>query len=62
MSKFDLDKIKQGIFHCLSCGTCEGCPYKIFAESNSGTWCETELKKDINEVFLRFDILIDNKD
>lgn len=61
MSKFDLQKVKQAILCCITEGyACNECPYRIF--NNKNTNCQDELIKDINETFLRFDILMDSKD
>ena len=66
MSIFDLKKIKQGIFCCMSDGSsCKECPYKIFDNNKSNKWeesCQYFLEKDINEVFLRFEILNDSEE
>lgn len=60
MSKFDLDKIKQGIFCCMAEGySCKECPYKQFYSENES--CQYFLEKDIDETFLRFEILNDNE-
>lgn len=59
MSKFDLQKIKRGIFCCMAEGYwCKECPYKQFDNENEN--CQSVLEKDINEIFLCFEILNNN--
>ena len=60
-----LEQVKQGIHCCMACNHCDNCPYRKMNNDNSYKWedsCQYFLEKDINEVFLRFDILTDNKD
>ena len=64
MSTFDLERIKQGIFCCMSDGTsCKDCPYYIYTKLNESiVWCEDKLRNDVNEIFMRFEILNDNEE
>ena len=63
MSTFDLERIKQGIFCCMSDGTsCKDCPYLIYATTAYNFDCENKLRSDVNEVFMRFEILNDNEE
>ena len=58
MSRLNIEKIKQGIFCCIAEGySCNECPYQQFNKKEN---CQLVLKKDINEIFLRFEILNDN--
>ena len=63
MSKFDLQKIKRGILCCMTHGSCRQCPYVVLNNEKSTKWeesCQYFLEKDIDEIFLRFEILNDN--
>ena len=60
-----LEQVKQGIHCCMACNHCDDCPYRKMNNDNSYKWedsCEYFLQKDIDEIFLRFEILTDSKD
>ena len=60
MSKLDIEKIKQGIFCCIFVEgySCNKCPYQQFNKEEN---CQLVLKKDIDVIFFRFEILNDNE-